>query len=426
MLTLLDVLIGLVVFFLMVSVTASYIVEFIASMLNLRAKGLARFITQSFGEGRRLEMSQWAEAFYQHPVIRGLYTPTMRALGKEGPPSYIAPATFSTALLDLLRHKGCNRAAGEALTLDDVRALLQSGILPSGLAAPLQSALTRGSTELKDLQADLESWFDANMQRASGWYKRHTQAWLFMVALGLAAAFNLDSYYLATRLLQDKALTAAMVETGSAINSGDGSRTLADTEVQFRLTMLSLRSDAHIEDLAKTALTADVVRKLFATNYLNLVDGQRSLEMLEQARSNCASPPAEVVSYRKGVADNPRQTLDPTLDALSWTYLCAPSEPARIALEKHLVARQAIIERQRAEFQAIHDKLPKMRWLGEVQATWHWQAEDWLLAALGWLTTAFMASLGASFWFETLGRLANLRGVGSKPLANPATKPSGQ
>jgi len=419
MLTLLDLLIGLVVFFLMVSVAASYVVEFFASYLNLRAKGLERFITQSFGEGARIELSQWASAFYAHPTIRGLYTPTMRLLSQETAPSYIPAATFSSTLLDLLRSAGTKRAAGDTLTIDDIKALLASGKLPTGLAASLQSTMTRGATELKDIQDDLEKWFDANMQRASGWYKRHTQAWLFFFALILAAAFNLDTFYLASRLMQDSELATALVETGVAINPGDGSTKLEDTEAKVRLAISEIRIQPLTAKASTSSLDEKDIRTLFSANYLNPIDGQRALDMLDQAKANCATLKVEVTAYRKEIADDPKRTLDPKLDTLSWAYLCPVKdgvETARKLLDEYLKERKTSFDKQRAEFQAIQAKLPKMRWIFEVATTWNWQGRDWFLALLGWLVTAFMASLGASFWFETLGRLANLRSVGSKPL----------
>jgi hypothetical protein len=38
-----------------------------------------------------------------------------------------------------------------------------------------------------------------------------------------------------------------------------------------------------------------------------------------------------------------------------------------------------------------------------------------LSAVAGWFLTAFAASLGAPFWFETLTRFINIRGNGLKP-----------
>ncbi len=40
---------------------------------------------------------------------------------------------------------------------------------------------------------------------------------------------------------------------------------------------------------------------------------------------------------------------------------------------------------------------------------------DWLSTVIGWLLTGLAVSLGAPFWFDTLGRIVNLRASGPKP-----------
>jgi hypothetical protein len=51
-------------------------------------------------------------------------------------------------------------------------------------------------------------------------------------------------------------------------------------------------------------------------------------------------------------------------------------------------------------------------------------AITWSLIA-GWLITAIAISLGAPFWFDALGRLANLRTAGKKPKPDPDPGPLG-
>lgn len=62
---------------------------------------------------------------------------------------------------------------------------------------------------------------------------------------------------------------------------------------------------------------------------------------------------------------------------------------------------------------------------------WH-EASDgllgWLKTLLGWLITIAGVSVGAPFWFDLLGKVANLRGVGGNALrperaADPAPRP---
>ena len=44
----------------------------------------------------------------------------------------------------------------------------------------------------------------------------------------------------------------------------------------------------------------------------------------------------------------------------------------------------------------------------------------WYVAASGWLLTAIAVSLGAPFWFDLLGRVAQLRTTGARPATNPS------
>jgi hypothetical protein len=52
-----------------------------------------------------------------------------------------------------------------------------------------------------------------------------------------------------------------------------------------------------------------------------------------------------------------------------------------------------------------------------------WSIDDWVVFfkshLAGWLITIFAISLGAPFWFDVLGRVAQLRGAGQKPNESP-------
>jgi hypothetical protein len=48
---------------------------------------------------------------------------------------------------------------------------------------------------------------------------------------------------------------------------------------------------------------------------------------------------------------------------------------------------------------------------------WRW----WLYKLVGWLTTALAISLGATFWFDILKKLINIRAAGPAPAPPPTT-----
>jgi len=51
-------------------------------------------------------------------------------------------------------------------------------------------------------------------------------------------------------------------------------------------------------------------------------------------------------------------------------------------------------------------------WHGFSQYSENFRWFDWLLLIIGWFISAFAASMGADFWFSSIGKLINLRASG--------------
>lgn len=488
MFALLELAIGLALLYLLVAVLSSYLVEMIASYTNLRASGLERFIAHSFGEGGALENASWTKSFYTHPVIQALYTPAAGLKSTPTQPSYIPASSFSATLIDLIRANGCRQPPGRPLQIADIAQLLQTQKLPPGLAAVLGTSLSNGQANIANLRTDIEHWFNANMERASGWYKRHTQVWLFASALLIAGTFNLDSYYVANALLRQPELASRATNLAARINPGDGSATLENLTGDmkylvgygYRQPNADRLLEAKSEKEAKSAAL-----ELIQANHVNMVDGMEARALFStlaestgkpagerfkkllanRTMPSCPAPlpgegkelapsspdiglrmltlhcrildPAptppleldkEAEAFFDAVAANPQRTIDPALGSVLKAYLLADEKGSAGALEKargYLEARKKSAAALKGELGDILSQLPKIGLLCEVAD--NWTTSEWMSAILGWLTTALLASLGAPFWFELLGRLVNLRGVGAKPeskLPLPAAKPS--
>jgi hypothetical protein len=120
-------------------------------------------------------------------------------------------------------------AAGRALAskYPDPLAALEKGVeaLPSGYTkqsllflldktkremALVSQEIRRGEYAVEKLSRNLESWFNAGMDRFTGWYKRWTRQVSFAVAIVLVVFANADTLTLANRLARDGALRAAI------------------------------------------------------------------------------------------------------------------------------------------------------------------------------------------------------------------------
>ena len=93
----LDVALGLVLAFLLLSLILTSVQEGIESLLKGRAKDLERAIGELLDKGADAKI---VKTFYEHPLISPLY-PKAYSEGGENLPSYIPGASFAAAVSDI-------------------------------------------------------------------------------------------------------------------------------------------------------------------------------------------------------------------------------------------------------------------------------------------------------------------------------------
>jgi hypothetical protein len=219
----LDVVIGLALVFILVSTVCTAIREAIESVLKTRAAYLECAIRELF---RDPEGTGMARKFFEHPLISGLFKnayrarplePTLLARGNDMP-SYIPSRNFAATLIDLAAHGvELDAAAGpHEITLDGLRqgaAKLENGFVRRAVIA----AIDAGQGDLEAVREHLEAWYDAAMDRVSGWYKRTSQVIIAVIALAIVGALNLDAIAIADSLYRDPAVRAAAVAEAEQI-----------------------------------------------------------------------------------------------------------------------------------------------------------------------------------------------------------------
>ena len=254
----LDVAIGLVFVFSLLSLIATWLQEYIATLFKLRSKHLANIIqnlldpsTEKLAGVKELE-KKWEEgigdkvilklksnavkAFYEHPIIRGLSAPKRL-------PSYIDPRDFGTALFDLLTKAGTEDSSAR----NELEAL-KAGIGKLGnettegallaLLKPIEAIETKTEKRIAAARHSIESWFDATADRATGWYKRSASRLAILIGIVLAVAFNADSIGLAQTLWGDTALRDSLVAASTAyVEQGEDGKA---SDAQEKLDELGL------------------------------------------------------------------------------------------------------------------------------------------------------------------------------------------
>jgi len=187
--------------------------EGIAALVGMRARTLEQGIRSLLdGEAN-------AELFYGHWRIKALAKPARFLKARN--PSYIPSRVFALTMLDTFAPPSGGRS-------EDLIARAKKAIAPSGHAASHQTirglivdALDAARGDVDRFRATIEHSFDEVMDRVSGWYKRRVQLILFVLAIGLVAAINADSFAIGQRLWKDDALRAATVAQATrAVNAG--------------------------------------------------------------------------------------------------------------------------------------------------------------------------------------------------------------
>jgi hypothetical protein len=262
-----DVAIGMIFFYLLLSLIASVIQEILATFMQLRPANLQRALrsmTSGNAIGPGLDL---VNSIYDHGLVRGLYMDPMRDLNPDTEarktfdtdqspeaaqkrklinprpldwlrvllrrligitpakeltvvtnqlllPAYIPSRTFALAMIDMLNK---NKQVGVDVMID-IRQYLaahHAEFQDNKATEALLALATDAQGDLKKFQHNLESWYNSAMDRASGWYKKYTQSILLVTGLLLAMIFNVDSIRVVRVLWFDRDARQGMVDAAS-------------------------------------------------------------------------------------------------------------------------------------------------------------------------------------------------------------------
>ena len=262
----LEVAIGLIFVYLLVSLMVTSVTEILAGLLKWRAKDLWKGVRNILDSGTA---HAWVDRLYSHPLIEGVSAGKAiqgdSARPPSNGPSYIPSRTFALSLLAILREprrvlaRQIDRIP-DSVPLPDLKARLMENLpenavrqqiealvpafpdtlstaaakeelrkiaaadLPEIIAALPDAKLRDTLLALQDdakgdvdeLKKGIEIWFNNSMDRVSGWYKRRTQ----LVNLGIAAVLviflNIDTVLLVRALSENETLRKTVVAEAEA------------------------------------------------------------------------------------------------------------------------------------------------------------------------------------------------------------------
>ncbi len=95
----------------------------------------------------------------------------------------------------------------------------------------LPQTVVQNGTELELVRANLEEWFNNNMDRLTGWYKRRTMVATFLIGLLIAVVANVNSINLTTRLWREPDLRVAILNKLQSLLIQDNSSTSSNGQL---------------------------------------------------------------------------------------------------------------------------------------------------------------------------------------------------
>ena len=233
-----DIALGLILFFLILSLVCSAVQEWFASAVGLRSRNLRKGIENLIG-------ADIAKSLYNHGQFKSLYKEagwlgSLKKIGSRGVgPSYVEPKRFANILIDVIDRSGAQQDGGVrrdavAKTFNEIEGSLKA-IGQAHIREALLSLLSGAEGEVDKFRDELADWFDGAMDRVSGWYARTVKVWLFVIATVVVVTLNADAVHLANTLWVDQAFRTALAEVAERNAKGEKPPSYADIEAGIEL-----------------------------------------------------------------------------------------------------------------------------------------------------------------------------------------------
>ncbi|MEM9829194.1 MAG: hypothetical protein AAF944_01075 [Bacteroidota bacterium] len=441
----LDVVIGLVFIYLIYSLLATILSEIIAVSIGLRARNLEQAIYRMLeGESEKTRFKAEAfivgiintiklffykqregrmlRAFYDHPLIDHLSE--NKFFSK---PDYLTREAFSKVILDILKDKGqgstevervqytlkhnnisTGNSGENGITEEDWNTiktsveekdigrayyLLEKVAKDKLLLNPktkelIVSFLNDAQNDLVKFRYLLEQWFEENMSRSTGWYKRKVQIILLLIGFGLAVVFNASTITIVDILSKDDDARAELVA-------------LATAYVENNPVTVSTGEQL---DSADAEVIQDKLDSLLAVKKELQQDVEEANQILGLGWTLPDS--LETQSYDSLLKDDElgnRLHLPDLDEDTAYYYVEIPKGNDLAKVQEVLYTNSE----GTSEYVYFHK--------------WEYRWEVFKESFWGYILTALAITLGAPFWFDLLNKLVQLR---STPQAKSQPPPS--
>jgi hypothetical protein len=382
--TMLEIAIGIIFVYLLMSLLCSALAEFFESLTKYRARDLEKGISQLLGD------PELTRDFFKHPMVKPLFE------GRK--PSYVPARTFSLALWNMATAAAEGTPTAVAGVTKDIRLLrstitaLPLDVLPENLKGSLVALIDEADGDFDKARANVEHWYDDAMDRVAGKFKRRTHWILIGIGFVLSVFINVDSINIVKALSHNSELRASVV--------------------------------AAAENYAKAPLpgttpapapTTPVATPVVTTPGAAVTPATTASPVSSPATmpSSPTATPTPTVEEQFAVAseriNNIREKLNDLGLPIGWVFAPDKDDKKYYKDEQKQQFNQALYDKDLKSYRADPRRIPNG---GELPTKF-----------LGLLLTAFAVSQGAPFWFDLLNKIIVIRST-VKPHEKSREQPS--
>ena len=238
----LEVAIGLVFVWLILSAATMEAQNVFGRIFQLRANFLEKSISDMFGGEKK-----YVDAFYAHPAIQELYRKGF--LHRTKRPDYIPNPVFAEVAFEVFLNLGLGKNEREVDSIslqeiiDRVEVINDANpvlgynlrrLLPGFNGEEIISKSRSFEQKAAEMKKNAEGWFDSSMTRASFWYKEKAQVIAFLLGLLIAFVINIDTVEIARQLWRDPTLRQTLVAQAEAMDIEGDPISVTDLEEYYK------------------------------------------------------------------------------------------------------------------------------------------------------------------------------------------------
>lgn len=267
-------------------------------------------------------------------------------------PAYLGADVFSDILIDVL-----SKYASTPVLMKDIRNNLDE-LDATGMNPALKNILTiyinQANGDIVRFKGLIEDWYNQQMERVRGWYKRQTSRVLLVIGFALAIAFNVNTIQIAGKLAEDDKARDKLAQQATEWVKANPSLPTSGAKAD------SLLSDSAFKVAQQNFLKSSAAYQKEIDSASNLMGMGWSKDIL-----------ARKITYKQlyWIEYPIKATIDFVLSFII--------PDATMSVYYEITRNPGIL--------------------------------------IGFLITAFAVSFGAPFWFDLLNKAVSIRGTGRKP-----------